>query len=71
MKKTSLFLLPLAVIGLSLGACTAEQTEEGELPNVEVEGGNAPAYDVDAADVDVTTDTQTVVTPDVNVTPPS
>lgn len=71
MKKTSLFLLPLALVGLSLGACTAEQTEEGELPNVEVEGGNMPEYDVDAADVDVTTDTQTVVTPDVEVTPPN
>lgn len=71
MKKTSLFLLPLAMVGLTLGACTAEQTEEGELPNVEVEGGNVPEYDVDAADVDVTTDTQTVVTPDVEVTPPN
>jgi hypothetical protein len=34
-----------------------------------VKGGEAPSIDVDPANVNVGTDTQTVVTPDVSVTP--
>jgi len=36
-------------------SCSVEQTEEGELPdvNVEVESGNLRAYDVDVTDVDI------------------
>jgi hypothetical protein len=54
---------------LTAGACTAEVEEEGELPEVNVEGGEMPKVDVDPADVDVNVgrDTQTVVTPDVDV----
>lgn len=58
------------LIALSLAACDVDQTEEGEMPEVEVEGGNLPEYDVDAADVKVGTDTQTVVVPDVDITDP-
>ncbi|HEX2191226.1 MAG TPA: hypothetical protein VHG51_20115 [Longimicrobiaceae bacterium] len=71
MRANKLFWVPALAVGLVAGGCTAEQTEEGDLPNVEVEGGNMPEYDVDAADVDVTTDTQQVVTPDIDVNPPS
>ncbi len=54
----------------AFGACTAEVEEEGDLPNVEVtDEGEMPEIDVDPVDVDVSTDTQTVVTPDVDVTP--
>lgn len=70
MRAKRLFWVPALAAGLVFGGCTAEQTQEGELPDVDVEGGQVPQYDVDAADVDVTTDTQTVVTPDVEVTPP-
>jgi hypothetical protein len=70
MRATKLFWVPVLAMGLVIGGCTAEQTQEGELPDVDVEGGQVPQYDVDAADVDVTTDTQTVVTPDIEVTPP-
>jgi hypothetical protein len=54
---------------LAIGACTAEVEDEGELPDVDVSGGEAPNVDVDPANVDVTTgtDTNTVVTPDVDV----
>jgi len=64
-KFLSLILAPLFAFGLA--ACNVDQTEEGEMPDVDVEGGQVPEYDVDAADVDVGTDTQTVVTPDVDV----
>ena len=54
---------------LTAGACTADVEDEGELPDVDVSGGEAPKVDIDPADVNVTTstDTNTVVTPDVDV----
>jgi len=64
-------LTTLAALALSLGAaaCTAEVEDEGSVPEVEVKGGELPEVDVDPAKVEVTTDTQQVVTPEVNVTP--
>ena len=62
-------LTPLVALGIA--ACSVDKTEEGEMPEVEVEGGNLPEYDVDAADVKVGTDTQTVTVPDVDITAPN
>ena len=62
------FLAPLFALGVA--ACDVDQTEEGSMPEVEVEGGNLPEYDVDVADVNVGTDTAQVVVPDVDVTMP-
>ena len=39
------------------------------MPDVEVKGGEAPKVDVDPARVEVGADTNTVVTPNVNVVP--
>ena len=64
-KFLSLAVAPLFVVGVA--ACDVNQTEEGDMPDVEVEGGQVPEYDVDAADVDVGTDTTTVEVPDVDV----
>lgn len=47
---------------LGLAACDAEQTEEGEMP--EVQGGNLPEYDVDTADVNADVGTEEVEVPD-------
>lgn len=57
---------------LALAACDVDQTQEGELPEVDVnaEGGEMPAYDVDAAEVDVGTRTETVEVPTMDVTMP-
>lgn len=63
-------LAPVFALAAVVGACTAEVEEEGELPDVNVEGGQAPQVDVNPAEVNVTTDTQRVVTPDVDVNPP-
>lgn len=61
--------LLVPALALGLGACTVDQTEEGEMPDVE--GGNLPEYDVDAADVDIDMDTTTIRTPTIDVnTPP-
>lgn len=64
-------LMTVAVLALTMGAmaCTAEVEDEGKAPDVDVSGGEMPKVDVDPANVEVTTDTQTVVTPEVNVTP--
>lgn len=60
--------LPVLVISAAFAACTAEVEEEGDLPNVEVtDEGNLPEVDVDPAEVEVGTDTQQVVTPDVDI----
>lgn len=66
-------LMTVAVLAFSMGAaaCTAKVEDEGELPKVDVDasGGELPKVDVDPANVNISTDTQTVITPDVDVTP--
>lgn len=60
--------LPVLALAAAVGACTAEVEDEGDLPNIEVtDEGELPEVDVDPADVDISTDTQTIVTPDVDV----
>jgi len=55
--------------GSLLIGCTVEQTEEGELPDVDmqVEGGNMPKYDVDAAEVEVGSRPAQVTVPTMDV----
>lgn len=65
-KILSLLIAPLFAVGMT--ACDVDQTEEGEAPDVEVEEGQLPAYDVEGPEVDVTEDTVTV--PDVDVNTP-
>ena len=64
-KALSALLAPVLAFGIA--ACDVDQTEQGELPDVDVQGGQLPEYDVDPADVDVGTDTQQVIIPDVDV----
>lgn len=62
--------LALALM-LPLAACEMDQTEEGELPDIEVEEeGNLPEYDVEGPEVEVETDTMQIRTPDVDVREP-
>jgi hypothetical protein len=67
MKTTIKILFSLALI--SLISCDVDQTQEGEMPevDVDVEEGEMPAYDVDWADVDVNTTTRTIEVPKVVV----
>lgn len=59
-----------ASLALGAAACDVDQTEEAELPEVDVEGGNMPEYDVETADVDVGTKEVTVDVPEVDVDMP-
>lgn len=75
-KKLAMpFLLSAALLTVSATGCRVRQTQEGEMPDVKVEGGQVPKYDVDAADVDVkaTTEKREVTVPkvDVDVKPPA
>jgi hypothetical protein len=45
------------------------QTQDTELPDVAIEGGQMPEFEADIGEVDVTEETVTV--PSVTVTPPS
>lgn len=60
-------ILPFA---LGLAACDVDQTQEGDMPEVEVTEGQLPEYDVETADVDVGTEEKTIEVPDVDVTMP-
>lgn len=65
--KKSLMVAALGALALGMGGCDVEQTEEGDMPEVTATGGNLPEYDVDAADVDVGTKTETVEVPTIDV----
>lgn len=69
-RTTTAMLLLLGASAIALGGCQVDKTQEGELPEVSAEGGQLPAYDVETADVDVTTREETVTVPDVDVTMP-
>ncbi|MBW3534069.1 MAG: hypothetical protein KY453_02445 [Gemmatimonadetes bacterium] len=65
-KKATMFAMTLV---LPLAACDVDQTEQGDLPEVEVEDGNLPEYDVQGPEVDIREDTVTVPEVDVDVPP--
>jgi hypothetical protein len=70
MRKT-IGILMVALLAVPLVGCNVRQTEEGELPDVEVKGGELPEYDVSTADVDVKTKETTIEVPTVDVQSPS
>lgn len=69
--KTAMLTFALAS-AFALVACDVDKTQEGELPEVDVdaEGGQLPAYDVEAPEVDVGSEPVTVPVPDVDVEMP-
>lgn len=62
-----LALAALLVAAFAFGLIDVDQNKEARLPEVSVEGGQAPSYDVDTADVNVGTKTESVPVPDVDV----
>lgn len=59
----------LVLFGLAwaTGIIDFDQTQEGQLPEVNVEGGQLPKVDADVADVDVGTKNEVVEVPTINV----
>ena len=64
-----LVIVALVVAAFALGFIDIDQTKTTKLPDVKVEtsGGQAPAFDVDTADVDVGTKTETIEVPTVTM----
>lgn len=72
MKINTMLAVGAASLALFLSGCTVEKTQEGSLPdvNVDVEGETRlPGYEVNPADVDVGTTTTEVTVPTVDVNP--
>jgi hypothetical protein len=73
MSRTVLILLAIAALVLlvlfATGILDMNQTKEGKLPDVDVsaQGGQAPAFDVDAKEVVVGTKESNISVPDVDV----
>lgn len=66
-----LLLIGAAATGLALTACDVEKTEDGEMPEVSVEGGNMPEYDVDAPSIETGTKTVEMEVPTIDIEGPN
>jgi hypothetical protein len=64
-SKTSILLA--AALLVPLVGCQVRQTREAKAPEVEVKGGQLPEYDVDTADVVISTTPRDITVPDVDV----
>ncbi|ACB51858.1 hypothetical protein cce_2510 [Crocosphaera subtropica ATCC 51142] len=62
-----IFPLSLMLLIFPLASCQIEQEEQAQLPDVNVEPGQLPEYDIQGPDVDVGLTTRTVVVPKVVV----
>jgi hypothetical protein len=61
----------LPALALAFTGCEVKKTEEGEMPKVNVEGGNLPKYDVETPDVKVEGKEKTITVPDVDIVTPA
>ena len=66
---TALILVPAIAFGVA--ACDVQKTQEGKLPEVEVNGGQVPKYDVDVGDVDVGTEKKEITVPTIDIDTPA
>jgi hypothetical protein len=71
MKKLIIMLAGVSCLGLT--ACDVDKTENGALPDVDVNvtGGELPEYNVTGPDVDVGMENKTVQVPTVDVDVPA
>jgi len=61
-------LIVAVVAAFAFGLIDIDQTKETKLPEVSVQGGQAPAFDVNTAKVDVGTKRESIDVPKVQVT---
>jgi hypothetical protein len=70
MRYRSLMLIGLLSTGLAASGCTVKVEDKGRAPDLsEGDPGELPRVDIDPAKVEISSDTQQVVTPEVTVTP--
>lgn len=58
------------IAAIALGYVNVTQTKTASLPSISVQGGSAPAFNVQTANVSVGTEKHVVETPTVNVQKP-
>jgi hypothetical protein len=56
-------------LNILMVGCSVEVEDPGSLPDIDVTNGELPEIDIDPADVRITTDTQVVRVPQIEVTP--
>ncbi|MCK0149524.1 hypothetical protein MWU54_05785 [Marivita sp. S6314] len=63
----------IAAIAVAFGVymIDIDQTQQAELPEVNIEGGQLPEFDAEMGDVTVTEEEVTVTVPSVEITPPT
>mgnify|MGYP001024303779 CR=1 FL=1 len=68
-KRLIYLLATFSAFGFFLSGCDVDKTADGDMPEIDVdyEEGELPEYDVEMADVDVGTTTETVEVPKVRV----
>lgn len=59
--------LAAVALAVTLAGCEVEKTEEGRAPDVDVQPGKMPEYNVEGPEVDVRRETREVTVPDVDV----
>lgn len=71
--KIIVYGLAVVSMGLASTACQVNKTQEGKMPKVDVKtsGGQMPAYNVEGPDVNVSSKTETIKVPTVQVTTPA
>jgi hypothetical protein len=67
MLRKIMTILAVPAVAFAFAACDVDQTQEGDMPDVDVEEGQLPEFEVDGPDVDIGEDTITVPTVDVDV----
>lgn len=72
MNSRTALLAMLIGSSLVIAGCDVDKTQEGEMPevNVQTEAGQLPAYEVETADVDIGTRQETITVPEVDITMP-
>lgn len=60
----------VAAVAFGVYMVDIDQTEEGALPTVSIEGGNLPEYDADVGDIEVGERDITVTVPTVDIESP-
>lgn len=53
LQRTLTGLIAVSATAFTFSSCEVKKTQEGEMPEVNVEGGQVPKYDVDAPEVKV------------------
>ena len=67
MSKKIFAVVLASTLAMGTVGCSVQKTEDGEAPEVSVDPGKLPEYDVNAPKVEVKADTTMVVTPDVDI----